>query len=79
MEPIAHRRKGASTTTNGGFRHEDQARLGDGLGSHMGEDLLYIVGRLSVLKVWHTIADLAGAEPIGIAHVTEALEYRPTG
>ena len=32
-----------------------------------------------VLKLARTIADLAGAETIGAAHVAEALQYQPRG
>jgi magnesium chelatase family protein len=32
-----------------------------------------------VLKLARTIADLAGAETIGVAHVAEALQYQPRG
>ena len=32
-----------------------------------------------VLKLSRTIADLAGAEGIGIAHLAESLQYRATG
>ena len=32
-----------------------------------------------VLKLSRTVADLAGAETIGVTHVAEALQYQPTG
>ena len=32
-----------------------------------------------VLKLARTIADLAGAEDIGAAHLAEALQYQPRG
>ena len=32
-----------------------------------------------IQKVARTIADLAGAPTIGVAHLAEALQYRPTG
>ncbi|MBI3968683.1 MAG: hypothetical protein HY329_23865 [Chloroflexi bacterium] len=40
---------------------------------------LHLSGRAfhRVLKLARTIADLAGADLIGTAHVAEALQYRP--
>ena len=45
----------------------------------MGQMNLSARGYHRVLKLARTIADLAGCEQIGAAHLAEALQYRPRG
>ena len=59
------------------FCHVDESAKGL-LQAAMKQMHLSARGYHRILKVSRTIADLAGAETISIAHLAEALQYRPT-